>query len=81
LSALENSFSQYPKHEGRFAQFSGLAVTWDAQKPPGNRVISVSVGDISKNNLSPLDLSKKYKIATKSYMIGFFPPKIKFSYF
>jgi 2',3'-cyclic-nucleotide 2'-phosphodiesterase (5'-nucleotidase family) len=69
LATLENSFSQYPKHEGRFAQFSGLCVKWDAQKPAGSRVVSVSVGDVAENKLSPLIMNKTYKIATKTYMI------------
>lgn len=66
---MENSFSQYPKHEGRFAQLSGLCVKWDSQRPPGKRVVSVFVGDVTSDKLSPLILDKTYTIATKTYMI------------
>ena len=65
LSALENSVSQYPKHEGRFAQLSGLSVKWDASKPPGKRVDSVFVGDVTSGQMAPLILDKTYKNCNK----------------
>jgi 5'-nucleotidase len=37
--ALENSVSQYPKLEGRFAQVAGLKYVFDPRKPSGQRVI------------------------------------------
>ena len=55
--ALENACSQYPKLEGRFAQVSGMAYTFDAALPAGARVVSV---EIPKG--TPLDEEKLYKV-------------------
>lgn len=38
VKALENGVSQYPKHEGRFPQVSGIKFVFDPSKPPGQRV-------------------------------------------
>ena len=43
LAALENGVSQYPKHEGRFPQVSGLVFSFDPSQPSGLRVIRESV--------------------------------------
>jgi 2',3'-cyclic-nucleotide 2'-phosphodiesterase (5'-nucleotidase family) len=40
LRALENSVSQYPKFEGRFAAVAGINFTWDAKRDPGSRIVS-----------------------------------------
>ena len=55
--AMENACSQYPKLEGRFAQISGMAYTFDAALPAGARVVSV---EIPKG--TPLDEEKLYKV-------------------
>ena len=47
---------------GRFPQVSGLRFTFDAGKPPGSRVVSVTV------NGKPLDEKKKYTFATSDYV-------------
>jgi len=47
---------------GRFPQVSGLRFTFDAGKPPGSRVVSVTV------NGKPLDEKKKYTLATSDYV-------------
>ncbi|CAF0939692.1 unnamed protein product [Brachionus calyciflorus] len=64
LQALENGVSQYPKHEGRFLQVSGLKFAFDPSKPPGKRVDPrlVQVQD------EYLDLEKNYSLATKLYL-------------
>jgi len=61
--ALENGVSQYPKHEGRFPQVSGIRFLFDPSKPAGSRIVEVQVGD------KPLDDAKEYKLATKPYML------------
>ena len=38
ISALENSVSQYPSLEGRFAQVAGVRFGFDSQLPPGQRI-------------------------------------------
>ncbi|MEK6282707.1 MAG: 5'-nucleotidase C-terminal domain-containing protein [Acidobacteriota bacterium] len=47
---------------GRFPQVSGLRFIFDASRPPGSRVISVTV------NGKPLDGKKKYTLATSDYV-------------
>ena len=47
---------------GRFPQVSGLRFTFDASKPPGSRVVNVTVGG------KPLDEKKKYTLATSDYV-------------
>ena len=43
LAALENGVSQYPKHEGRFPQVSGIRFSFDPSQPVGGRVLAHSV--------------------------------------
>jgi len=64
LSALENSVSQYPRLEGRFAQVSGVKFTFDAAKPSGSRIVqdSIFVGS------EPFDRTRNYKVCTKDYL-------------
>jgi len=62
LEALETGVSQVENTKGRFAQVSGLAFTYDAAKPAGSRVKSVSVGG------APLDKAKTYTLATNDFM-------------
>jgi len=64
MEVLENSVSQYPRLEGRFAQVSGVSFTFDAAKPSGARVLrdSVRIGG------ETLELKRSYKICTKDYL-------------
>ena len=64
ITALENGVSQYPNHEGRFPQISGMSFCFNPSEPSGQRVIpdSVYVGG------SPLVLNKTYKLCTKGYI-------------
>ena len=43
LMALENGVCQYPKHEGRFPQVSGLSFSFDPKQPSGHRVLRNTV--------------------------------------
>ena len=47
---------------GRFPQVSGLAFTFDARRPPDERVTSVTVGG------APLEDGKTYTLATNSFL-------------
>lgn len=60
--ALENGVSRAENPSGRFPQVSGLAFSFDARRPPGARVTSVTVGP------APLDDSKTYTLATNSFL-------------
>ncbi len=44
-AALENGISALPAANGRFAQISGFRFTFDSSKPPGSRVVSVTMND------------------------------------
>ena len=63
ITALENGVSQYPKHEGRFPQISGMSFTFDSSQTSGNRVIQNSAC-VAGN---PLVLNSTYKLCTKGY--------------
>ena len=43
IEALENGVSQYPKHEGRFPQVSGLTFSFDPRVPSGRRILTNTV--------------------------------------
>lgn len=62
--ALENGVSQSAEQSepGRFPQVSGLRFSFDARRPAGSRVISVTVGG------QPLDDKKTYTLATSSFI-------------
>ena len=61
-AAIENGLSQLPNPAGRFPQVSGLEIEADAGRPPGNRVLSIRVGD------APLDDGKSYSVATNDFI-------------
>jgi 2',3'-cyclic-nucleotide 2'-phosphodiesterase (5'-nucleotidase family) len=61
-AAIENGLSQLPSPGGRFPQVSGLKIEADASRPPGSRVLSITVGD------APLDAHKIYSVATNDFM-------------
>ncbi|HVK05630.1 MAG TPA: 5'-nucleotidase [Armatimonadaceae bacterium] len=56
--ALERSVSFAPQPSSGFLQVSGLKFTYDASKPSGRRLVSVSVGGTA------MDAVKTYKVAT-----------------
>ena len=62
LSALERSVHALPQESGGFLQVSGLTVTFDPRRAPGERVVRVLVGG------SPLDPQRRYTVATNSYL-------------
>jgi len=64
LSALENSVSQYPRLEGRFAQVSGVSFTFDAAKTPLERIDETSI----RIGGEPIQRDKNYKLVTKDYL-------------
>ncbi|KAL1709989.1 Metallo-dependent phosphatase-like protein [Schizophyllum commune] len=39
--ALETGFSTWPAQEGRFPIVSGIRVSWDSRREPGNRVLGI----------------------------------------
>lgn len=64
LAALENGFSRIEDVAGRFPHVSGMTVEYAPNRPAGERVVSVMVGD------QPLDPSANYLLATNDYMAG-----------
>jgi 2',3'-cyclic-nucleotide 2'-phosphodiesterase (5'-nucleotidase family) len=59
---LENGLSQLPRSGGRFPQVSGVKLTADVSRPPGARIVSISVGG------APLDPAKRYTVATNEFL-------------
>jgi 5'-nucleotidase len=49
---------------GRFPQISGMSYVYDAKKPAGQRIVSVSVGG------KPLDAEKTYTVATSDFLVS-----------
>jgi 5'-nucleotidase len=47
---------------GRFPQVSGIRFTFDARRPPGSRIVDLSI------NGKPLDEKKTYTLATSDYV-------------
>ena len=60
--ALETGVSRAENPSGRFPQISGLAFTFDARRPPGDRVTSVTVGRAT------LEDGKTYTLATNNFL-------------
>lgn len=63
--ALENGVSGYPETHGRFPQVSGIRYTFDASKPIGERIVS-----ITKSDGSPIKMDAWYKLACNDFMAG-----------
>ena len=61
-AALENGFSQVREVGGRFPQVSGMEIVADLDQPPGDRVVSVTIGG------APLDPARTYTLATNDFM-------------
>lgn len=62
LSALENSVSLVPALEGRYPQVSNIQFKYDPKLAPGSRVLWAKIDKL------PLNLEKKYVLATRGYM-------------
>jgi 5'-nucleotidase len=50
------------REPGRFPQVSGIRFSFDAARPPGERVVGVTVNGV------PLDEQKKYSLATTNFL-------------
>jgi 5'-nucleotidase len=63
-AALENGVSRIVEsvEEGRFPQVSGLRFVYDASRPPGSRVVSVTVGG------APIEDARTYTLATTTFL-------------
>ncbi|HEX5753326.1 MAG TPA: bifunctional UDP-sugar hydrolase/5'-nucleotidase [Archangium sp.] len=64
--ALEHGVSRSAEETdpGRFPQVSGIQYAFDVCRPPGDRIVRVTV------NGEPLDVKRTYSLATNSYMSG-----------
>ena len=60
--ALENGVSRAENPSGRFPQVSGLTLSFDARRPEGERVTSVTVGG------APLEDGETYTLATNNFL-------------
>jgi 2',3'-cyclic-nucleotide 2'-phosphodiesterase (5'-nucleotidase family) len=63
LQALENGVSQVEAKAGRFPQVSGLRMLYNPHKPPGSRVVQVTI------NSQPIDPAAHYRVATSDYLL------------
>jgi len=61
-AALENGLAQLPDAGGRFPQVSGMAVVFDVRRPPGDRIISMTVAG------APLDPARTYRVAINDFL-------------
>lgn len=66
LQALEHSVARSAEDSepGRFPQVSGIRFAFDATKPPGARVTSVTVAG------APLDPERRYTLATTDFLVS-----------
>ena len=64
LEALENGVSQYPRHEGRFPQVSGMTFVFDPSQPGSSRVLSERVLIAGE----PLEEGRIYTLTTRGYV-------------
>ena len=62
LDALEHGYRSAPEATGSFPHVSGMTLTLDTSKSQGERVSDVMIGG------EPLDVSKRYKLATNDFM-------------
>ncbi len=64
-AALEHSVAKIVEESesGRFLQVSGLQFSYDGRKPPGSRVVQVTI------NGQALDLRKNYTLASGTYLL------------
>jgi 2',3'-cyclic-nucleotide 2'-phosphodiesterase (5'-nucleotidase family) len=62
LAALESGVSKVENVRGQFPHVSGMTYVFDPKLPPGNRIITVQVGN------QPLDPTATYTLATNDYL-------------
>ena len=60
--AIENGLSRLPALAGRFPHVSGMRVTYDPQKPAGERILTMEVRG------TPLDADAIYRVAINDFM-------------
>ena len=60
--AIENGLAALPNAAGRFPQVSGMRVEYDPSRPPGERVLAMSVGG------APLVEGKRYRVAVLDFL-------------
>ena len=71
---MENSVSQWPKKEGRFAQVSGLRFEFDGSLPAGARVAHDSVMFVPHSESGvvgarvPIELARGYSVCTIDFI-------------
>jgi 5'-nucleotidase len=63
-TALEHGVARSAEdpEPGRFPQISGLRFSFDTSRPPGSRIVDLTV------NGQPLDLNRKYTLATTNFL-------------
>lgn len=59
---LEHSVEALPQPAGRFLQTAGLEYAFDADRPPGRRILEVWVGG------EPLDPARRYRVAVPDFL-------------
>jgi 2',3'-cyclic-nucleotide 2'-phosphodiesterase (5'-nucleotidase family) len=60
--ALENGLAQLPHSGGRFPQVSGISLIAEISRPPGQRIVSLTVAG------TPLDPARRYRVATNDFL-------------
>ena len=60
---LESALSAYPKYEGRWPCISGVRLSFDPEKPAGQRILTLTSEDGS-----PFDLDKSYTLAVTDFI-------------
>jgi 5'-nucleotidase / UDP-sugar diphosphatase len=60
--AIENGLAQLPNAGGRFPQVSGMTVDADLKRPPGSRIVAMTVGG------APLADDRSYRVATNDFI-------------
>lgn len=66
-AALENGLSGVEQGAGRFPQVAGLRVTWRAEAPAGQRLVSVSVRT-PEGGYAPLEDQRLYGMVTNNFL-------------
>ncbi len=68
---FEHSVAGLPDASGRFLQVSGVSVTYDASRDPGDRVRSIRIGRTPiVENGEIVDLENTYTFVTNSFLAG-----------
>lgn len=63
-AALENGVSMVEQNAGRFPQISGMRFRYAPNRPSGQRVLEVSVGD------APLEPERRYSLGTTDFLLS-----------